>query len=580
MNKMYGWLLSSTALLLAGGTAHADLFIVKPTAAKASSEYTTESRYATNSISGSGLAFDLVTGNTIPSTYPSHTNAPNNTSWRSALNDTNALSTFDLGTNYVLTGFHLWNYNESSPNNTCGISNAVVLVSQYGPLGGQQQYTVATLTVSAFAKSSGNSDYTGENYTFTQPVTGRFVRIACAANWGSPATGLSEIRFIASATAPSPPSPFADCFIVKPTAAQASSENNSSRRATNSITGSGLAFDLMTGNVVPAPSLYPSHTNTPDTTSWLSAVGTPSPTNTFDLGANYALRGFHMWNYNESSPNNTCGISNAVVLVSQNGPINGQYQYTVAPLTASMFYKASGNNDDQGEDYTFTQPVTGRFVRIACVTNWGSPATGMSEIRFMANAIIPSPFEGCFIIKPTWAQASSEWTAQSRYATNAIDGSGLSSSLATGNAIPLIYPGHVNTPPNNNMWLTPSGTSATNTFDLGAKYSLSGFHLWNYNESGGYDSCGVSNAVVSVSQNGPIGGGSQQYTVVPMTGSMFFKASGASGDQGNDYTFTQPVVARYVRIACLNNFGGARIGMSEIRFIGKLPPRGTLIRVY
>lgn len=234
--------------------------------------------------------------------------------------------------------------------------------------------------------------------------------------------------------------------------------------------------------------------------------------------------------------------------------------------------------------------ITG--VRLEAMPDASLPANGPGRYETSGNFVLTefttavwptnsgSLSRGNFIVKPVTAQASSAWSGL-QTAVKTIDGSGLAYDLITGNPIPMFYPSHVSSLPYTTMWLTadyaPLPTPGTITFDLGAVYNLSGFHLWNYNEVGStdYRSRSISNAVALVSTTGPIDG--EGYTTVPLAASRI-EMAGSDPYYGDDYAFASSVRARFVRIVAQSNWSATdtHIGMSEIRFI-TTPPSGTVI---
>src|SRR4026208_2039674 len=86
------------------------------------------------------------------------------------------------------------------------------------------------------------------------------------------------------------------------------------------------------------------------------------------------------------------------------------------------------------------------------------------------------------IVQPTAATASTD-NGGVRPANAARNGSGLSFALATGDPIPVVFPNHDTDA--NGMWAASPGDAAPFiTFDLGAVYTIGGFHSWNFNQPG------------------------------------------------------------------------------------------------
>ena len=131
------------------------------------------------------------------------------------------------------------------------------------------------------------------------------------------------------------------------------------------------------------------------------------------------------------------------------------------------------------------------------------------------------------------------------------------------------------TSPNGTMWLTtnsPSTTSATMVYDLGASYTINGFHLWNYNETGNFTNRGAHNVLVSTSADNVT-----YSTPQPM---VFQKASGLGTYVGEDYPIGK-ADAQYVKFDVQGNFGGPlsdTVGLSEIRFTTPSVAVGDYVR--
>jgi hypothetical protein len=171
------------------------------------------------------------------------------------------------------------------------------------------------------------------------------------------------------------------------------------------------------------------------------------------------------------------------------------------------------------------------------------------------------------LVQPTGATASHQQSSSP--AGKLIDGSGLSdaSIVETGDAVPATYPSHGTNA--SDMWRTlkPSDgqpiVGATVQFELGDSCDLSGFHLWNYNEywSGGESNRGIKIATVEYSTNN----GTNWTSLGDMT---FAQATGLSNYTGEDYTFASPLIGvTDVRFTVVENHGGDRVGLSEVRFI-------------
>ncbi|MDG2124207.1 MAG: hypothetical protein P8J87_10940, partial [Verrucomicrobiales bacterium] len=100
--------------------------------------------------------------------------------------------TFDLGAVYTITGFHVWNYNESPPNLTGrGVNSVTVEYGSTPELG-------STLNeVTSFAEADGTASYTGQEFSGFTPFNARFINFDIHSNHGGDNNfyGLSEVQF-------------------------------------------------------------------------------------------------------------------------------------------------------------------------------------------------------------------------------------------------------------------------------------------------------------------------------------------------------------------------------------------------
>jgi autotransporter-associated beta strand protein len=123
------------------------------------------------------------------------------------------------------------------------------------------------------------------------------------------------------------------------------------------------------------------------------------------------------------------------------------------------------------------------------------------------------------------------------------------------------------------MWLSAKySTNTWVTFDFGSVQTLTGFHLWNFNEGGAnMANRGIKTAGIYTNSTG-LASGSLYSAAGPNWGGLvtnmsFAKASGLNSYAGSDYMFSSPVSTRYVQIYVTTNWGDAEYtGLSEIRF--------------
>ncbi len=169
------------------------------------------------------------------------------------------------------------------------------------------------------------------------------------------------------------------------------------------------------------------------------------------------------------------------------------------------------------------------------------------------------------------ATASSQYLADRRYASNAVNGAGLVGSA------------HVITPAdsmwlNNGTFVAPNDTNAWIQFDLSAAHPLRWMKVWNYNEliPGGPEflSRGVSRADIL---SGVLTGALSML----IAGQPFAKAPGTQ----TDFSELIPMggtTARFVRLEKLTNFPGADnrfVGLSEVQFFRDVDLRRTQVPI-
>jgi len=176
------------------------------------------------------------------------------------------------------------------------------------------------------------------------------------------------------------------------------------------------------------------------------------------------------------------------------------------------------------------------------------------------------------LIRPIAATAQSYFALDDRAPVHAIDGSGMTPNR------PLTVSSTCGITPGGNMWLSDGTTETWITFDLGSVQTISGFHLWNYNENGspGEFGRGVQTADIYIG-DWLLGDGEPYADAGDAWGTLveemtFTMAPGTGAYAGEDYLFTTPVTTRYLQIYVISNFGfDSYTGISEIRFVSSAP---------
>ena len=113
--------------------------------------------------------------------------------------DENPVIQFDLGAVYTVDRFHIWNFNGDSGYTFRGVRSADILFSTDGAAWKSviQRFT--------FARAPGTNDYTGEDITFSRPVTARYLRFFVNSTYRSGGNrelaGLGKVRFHAGGIA-------------------------------------------------------------------------------------------------------------------------------------------------------------------------------------------------------------------------------------------------------------------------------------------------------------------------------------------------------------------------------------------
>lgn len=204
------------------GVANAELIVIKPTAATASS-IVNSTMPASNAINGTGINgvaagfSDLSTGTLLTAEGIPVTADPQKTTWNttSSINQNtmwvsdaetfsgNTWIAFDLGDIYTVSSMHVWNYNNSGApiSYQRGIKNVTIQYSE-------DNVTWTTAESMTFAKANAGTDYVGSDYVLTTSITTQYIRFLISSNFyadmvTNPYVGLQEVRFIGT-TVPEP----------------------------------------------------------------------------------------------------------------------------------------------------------------------------------------------------------------------------------------------------------------------------------------------------------------------------------------------------------------------------------------
>jgi hypothetical protein len=168
-------------------------------------------------------------------------------------------------------------------------------------------------------------------------------------------------------------------------------------------------------------------------------------------------------------------------------------------------------------------------------------------------------------VTPVAATAQSFFAGDGRTAAHAIDGTGMTPNS------PVTAISTCGTNPGGAMWLSNGVKNTWITFDLGSVQTLSGFHLWNYNEVN-FTRRGVRTAAVYTGES-LLADGTDYASAGAAWGTLvenytFTEATSMWDYAGEDYTFPAPVTTQYIQIYISDNFPASDgyVGLSEVRF--------------
>ena len=189
-----GTTISGGTLKLGGGS------FVSPVNATSESYFAPDDRAPIHAVDGSGQS---VAG--LPSATAGTATA--SSQWLSN-GTTQTWITFDLGSVQTVAGFHLWNYNESSSGNynargvaTAGVYTGNSLLAQGSSYASAGSAWGTLAQNFSFNEATGQPTYTGSDYSFTTPVTTRYLQIYVTGNFEIDAyTGISEIGFYSNSS--------------------------------------------------------------------------------------------------------------------------------------------------------------------------------------------------------------------------------------------------------------------------------------------------------------------------------------------------------------------------------------------
>ena len=133
-------------------------------------------------------------------------------------------------------------------------------------------------------------------------------------------------------------------------------------------------------------SLTAIHARTNPSNSWASTSGTTTGTINFNLGGQYNLAGFSVWNFNG---NNAIGTKDVNISTSLDN-----ISYTALNGAPTQFAIGAFAAPESPEQFAFA-PTLAQYVRFNILSNYGNSfnTTGLSEVQFDGTpaTAVPTP---------------------------------------------------------------------------------------------------------------------------------------------------------------------------------------------
>ena len=462
------------------------------------------------------------------SEFPSITATHENNSQTNALLYINGSNTidFDLGGNFDIEGFAIWNAIGPGSNNF-GVKDVIISASQDGV-----NFTLIPGSPIELAESM-SAPALPETFSF-DAVNATHIRIVALNNHGEPSfTGISEVAFIGTSTSTD--------NIINPVSASTTLDAQFGSSLDNTINGSGL-------------DIFPTLSGTHEATSPGNAFFATNDTGSidFDLGGSYLVDGLAFWNANAPGPGQT-GIQGVVISSSEDG-------VTYTPITGSpTSFAQVMSPTSAAEQFSFTE-ITASFIRFDVVSNYGDPGNLVAFAEVAFSGIAAPPVEEN-VINPV----SATTTLAAQFGSsldNTINGAGL-------DVFPTLSGTHEATSPGNAFFATNDTGSIY--FDLGGSYLVDGLAFWNANAPGPGQT-GIQGVVISSSEDGVT------YTPIAEAPSTFAQVMSPTST-AEQFSFTE-VTASFIRFDVVSNYGdpGNLVAFAEVAFSGiEIPPVENVI---
>lgn len=266
----------------------------------------------------------------------------------------------------------------------------------------------------------------------------------------------------------------------------------------------------------------------------------------FDIGHIEKLGELYFWNYNDTEDTES-GLKEVEISVSEdNETYSEPVAYTLSMASGEEGIEATNTEDGSAVDF---EGVCGRYIKIKAVSNYGGDGYGLSEIRLFrykqpiveGESISSSPLER--YINEKWSAVPEEY--------NFLNGTGLSNFNSD-------TASHDNLPEH----MYAQDASAFNfTIDLKGQYPLAKVVLWNYNDPEHLD-YGLKEFRLKISDDNTTWKTLGTYTVNQGDGSQKLEPS-------LTIEFDEEVRGHYLQLEILSNYGGEKVGLSEVSaFLG------------
>lgn len=264
----------------------------------------------------------------------------------------------------------------------------------------------------------------------------------------------------------------------------------------------------------------------------------------FDIGHIEKLGELYIWNYNEKDDTES-GLKEIAISVSEDNEVYSEVM-TCTLNQALGEANAEAVNVEDGIDFN---GISARYIKIEVKSNYGGDGYGLSEVRLFRykQPIVEGESISC---SPLERYINGKWSAQPED-YNFLNGTGLSdfrSDSAT----------HDNNP--EHMY-AQDASAFDFTIDLKGQYPLSKIVLWNYNDSEHLD-YGLQKFKLKISDDN---------TTWQTLGTYTLDQGDGSDELAPSLTieFDKEVRGHYLQIEVIDNYGGDKVGLSEVSaFLG------------